>query len=419
LVLPTSSASPLPAGPDARGLLLEAPKRLYRLLDALVGPANEGRDGRDLLRWFLHAFQESLARDLRIRGAFLYGERRRRFRLQERAGDPALAVAPAFDASRPELGPLLGAATSLHLDPAVPSSPAALGLAGPQPAATLRIDEPHGRHLLLLLLEDRAPTEVVEVVLGTLQAVLAARMLQTRLTSTVRAATEIQRGLLPETPPPFPGFDLAAHSAPAEEVGGDFFDLLPLSGEVLGLAVGDASGHGFPAALVARDVVTGLRMGADGEMKVTTMLSRLNGVLHRSGPSRGFVSLFYGELDPGGALFYVNAGHPPALLVGAGGVEALWSGDTVLGPFPDVSFRRRVAHLERGSILVVVSDGILERLDAAGEMFGSERLREVVLAHRRHPAAKILAAIFRAAGRFGQDAPFEDDATALVVRRER
>src|SRR6185503_5413690 len=95
-------------------------------------------------------------------------------------------------------------------------------------------------------------------------------------------AAEIQQSLLVEQAPDFAGYEIAFRSIPAEEVGGDFCDFNVLDNDILGLAIGDASGHGLPAALLVRDVVIGMRMGIERELKVAPVLTKLNRVIHRS-----------------------------------------------------------------------------------------------------------------------------------------
>ena len=185
----------------------------------------------------------------------------------------------------------------------------------------------------------------------------------------------IQQSLLVEEPPPFAGYEIAARSVPAEEVGGDFFDFLPFDDELLGLAIGDASGHGLPAALLVRDVVTGLRMGIEKDLKIAQVFARLNRVIHRSNLT-AFISVFYGELEASGNIVYINAGHPPPLIFSKKGpVTGLATGGTVIGPLPEARFLHGHARLDPGDVLVLCTDGILERRNPDGEFFGEERLR--------------------------------------------
>jgi sigma-B regulation protein RsbU (phosphoserine phosphatase) len=208
----------------------------------------------------------------------------------------------------------------------------------------------------------------------------------------------------------------------AEEVGGDFYDFHDFDGEMLGVAIGDASGHGLPAALLVRDVVTGLRMGIEKELKVATVFAKLNRVIHRSNLSSRFISVFYAELEADGNLVYVNAGHPPPLIFthekdGQALTLELTIGGTVIGPLPEVEFRRGFARLRSGEVLVMCTDGILERRDAKGEFFGEDRLKAEVREGLGGTADQILDRLFGAAFSFGLERAWEDDATLVVVRR--
>jgi sigma-B regulation protein RsbU (phosphoserine phosphatase) len=212
------------------------------------------------------------------------------------------------------------------------------------------------------------------------------------------------------------GDELAARSVPAEEVGGDFYDFHPFADDLMGLAIGDASGHGLPAALLVRDVVTGLRVGFERELKIASVMAKLNRVIHKSALSSRFVSVFYGELEGTGSLIYVNAGHPPPQIFSGERIVSLDIGGTVVGALPDVQFRRGVAHLDPGDVLVMCTDGILERRGKGGEL-GNDGVREVVRAHRGASAQELLEALFAAAEDHGAGRPWEDDASAVVVRR--
>jgi sigma-B regulation protein RsbU (phosphoserine phosphatase) len=238
-----------------------------------------------------------------------------------------------------------------------------------------------------------------------------------RLRGGLTEAARIQQSLLVEEPPPFAGYDIAARSVPAEEVGGDFFDFLPFDDELLGLAIGDASGHGLPAALLVRDVVTGLRMGLEKDLKIAQVFARLNRVIHRSNLSSRFVSVFYGEVEAGGNILYVNAGHPAPLLLANGQFMGLATGGTVIGPLPEARFRHGLAKLEPGNVLVLCTDGILERRSREGEFFGEERLKAAVKEAAAGRAAEILDHVFKACSEFSRRRSWEDDATLVVVRR--
>jgi sigma-B regulation protein RsbU (phosphoserine phosphatase) len=258
--------------------------------------------------------------------------------------------------------------------------------------------------------------ETIEFSLNAIRNALSYRLEHEWLRADLEETRTIQRSLFPDRIPEFPGYEIAARAETTEVVGGDFYDFIPLDEEVMGIAVGDASGHGLPAALLVRDVVTGLRMGVEKDMKITPALRKLNAVIHRSTLSTKFVSLFYGELERNGNFMYVNAGHNPPFLVLERGVFRLDVGGSVLGPLPGIRFKRGFAHLDKGGLLVAFSDGIIERANRKGEEFGEERLQDVILKNRDLSAKEILDAIFRAAQDHSRSR-WEDDATVVVVRR--
>jgi sigma-B regulation protein RsbU (phosphoserine phosphatase) len=164
-------------------------------------------------------------------------------------------------------------------------------------------------------------------------------------------------------------------------------------------------------------------MGIEKDLKIVHVFAKLNRVIHRSRLSSRFVSIFYAELEADGNLVYVNAGHPPPILFfrtpkeGQSPDQELSVGGTVVGPLPEVRFRRGFARLRPGEVLVLCTDGILERPDSSGEFFGTERLRRVVRDNAGASARRILDGIYEAVAAHGGDRPWDDDATVVVVER--
>jgi len=271
-------------------------------------------------------------------------------------------------------------------------------------------------------IEEGAEVNEVMLTLNALRYAIAHRLKELSLEGQIREARDIQLSLLPQSAPSFPGYEVAGRSEPAETVGGDIYDLIAVDEHLLGVAIGDASGHGLPAALQARDVITGLRMGVEKDLKVTSVMQRLNRVIHRSGLTSRFVSLFYGELEPSGNFVYVNAGHDPVLLLRSdGGTEQLRSTGIVMGPLAEAKYRRELVHLEPGDVLLLYTDGAVERLDARNdEEFGMDRLEKVT---RRALAsgdglAELPGRILEDVRAFGGGAPLADDVTIVLVRRD-
>ncbi len=256
------------------------------------------------------------------------------------------------------------------------------------------------------------------ILVEAFRLVLGQRLVESSLSGILEQAAAIQRSLLPDPLPEFPGFDLAARSVSADAVGGDVFDVLPLAPEAIAFSIADASGHGLPAALEARDVVVGLRMGAARHMKIDATVEKLNGILCRETLSSRFVSLVYGELEADGRFQFVNAGHPYPIVVSARGARAFPESGLVLGVSPNVRHRVQHGAIEPGEVLVLVTDGILEARSPQGEEFGASGVASVVRALIEKPAAWIVSALFEALTDHSREMSPADDATVLVIRRE-
>lgn len=259
-----------------------------------------------------------------------------------------------------------------------------------------------------------------EQILYSLTAVRHAvnlRLRQQELRSTLEEARTIQESLLPVAPPSFDGYDIAGRSRPTEIVGGDLFDYLPLSPNLLGVAIADASGHGLPAALLARDVITGLRVGMDEDLKVVRVVERLNRVIHRAALSSRFISLFYGEFERNGTLIYCNAGHNPPILLRRGAFRMLLRGGLVLGPNPAATYAKGHARLRDGDLAALYTDGLVEAANPQGRRFGVPRLKRTLLELDGADAATIVEGVFETVDAFREGAPPQDDMTLTIVRK--
>lgn len=240
-----------------------------------------------------------------------------------------------------------------------------------------------------------------------------------RLADVLNEARRIQTSLLPRRVPRFGPFELAARSEPVDVVGGDFYDFIPMSDKIQGIAIADSSGHGLPAALQVRDIHMGLRMGLSRDFKIVRTVERMNHIIHHGTLTRRFVSMFYGELEQNGLFIYVNAGHPaPLFLDNNGRVRELRAGGPVLGPLPDASYTRGFVNLKPGSLVVMVTDGILEAHGGADgdQEFGKPRLLESVTENQTGSAKQIVDAIFAAVDTFVEGRAPDDDRTALVIK---
>jgi sigma-B regulation protein RsbU (phosphoserine phosphatase) len=238
-----------------------------------------------------------------------------------------------------------------------------------------------------------------------------------RMEEVFREARKIQASILPRRAPSFPPFDMAGRTEPMDRVAGDFFDMIPITDKILGLAIADVSGHGLPAALQVRDVHMGLRMGMARDFKIVRTVERLNQIIHKSTLTSRFVALFYGELELNGTFIYVNAGHvPPFHLQADGGHRFLEEGGPVLGPLSDATYERGFVKMRSGDLLVLFTDGIVEAChQGSGEELGAERLLEVTRELRGRKPAEVVEGIFRHVEEWTGGTPPDDDRTVLVV----
>jgi sigma-B regulation protein RsbU (phosphoserine phosphatase) len=243
------------------------------------------------------------------------------------------------------------------------------------------------------------------------------RLFSEAVNTDLEQAALIQKSLLPSEAPDIPGYEIACRSEATEIVGGDFFDYFIHDENIFGVAVGDASGHGVPAALLVRDVVIGLRMGLEKNMKMLHTFQKLNKVIYRSTFSSRFVSLFYGEFETDGHLIYVNAGHPMPFLVKGDRVDHLSATGLIIGALPEINLFRSFARMQQDSVLVLYSDGMFERENLKEEQFGIDRLKRLTIQYQHKSAQEIVDLIYEAVHEYGNRHKWDDDVTLMVIKR--
>jgi serine phosphatase RsbU (regulator of sigma subunit) len=238
-----------------------------------------------------------------------------------------------------------------------------------------------------------------------------------RIEQELRTARAIQHAFLPKEVPALPGWQIIPYYQPAREVGGDFYDFLPLADGRLGLAIGDVTGKGVPAALVMATVHTMLRAAVPGLASPAEVLARVNDLLCDEIPPGMFVTCFYAVVDPpSGRLRYANAGHDPPYRQHAGGAAELWATGMPLGMLSDTRYEEHEATLAPGERLLFYSDGLVEAHNAEREMFGSPRLR--TLLDERADAAPLVDVLLDELRRFtGEGWEQEDDVTMVTLQR--
>ena len=238
-----------------------------------------------------------------------------------------------------------------------------------------------------------------------------------RVRDELEVARELQAALLPRDMPVVPGWSFAHSYRTANEVGGDYYDLMPLPDGRIALIVGDASGHGMAAGLVMAIANATLKTALDLDPSPERVAALLNRAICRIGTKRTFMSIFYAVLDPAtGALEYVCAGHPfPLLRRQDGRIEELGCGGLPLGIRERLPLKSATVALQPGDLLVFYTDGLAEAIDAAGSAFSYDRIAEL-LQEGGAPWSihdRTLAAFDHHIG----DEPLRDDLTLMVTSR--
>ncbi len=239
------------------------------------------------------------------------------------------------------------------------------------------------------------------------------------LKNDLEIARDIQKAMLPRGLYADRGLEAFGLTRPANTVGGDFYDVLPLPDGRLLVALGDVAGKGSPAALLMALLLAMLRTLVDEGLEPAPLVERLNVQICRHAPASRFITLLFIILDPRtGDVTSVNAGHLPGLIRRRTGViERLSEGGVALGMFEQSRYVAQHGRLEPGDLLVLYSDGITEAEDPQGVPFDEEGLCALVDAHAEAPLTDTGRAIFSAVERHARDVRFADDLTILLARR--
>ncbi len=394
------------------------PKEFYRKLDSLLSKINMVNSGSDFLFTIVNELGITFGDDLHIG----------RGRVYEKNGEEYELVSPLSHFENIDIEATL--LINSELVQSVLNSKTyifdnfvsnTLSKGKPQKVytipAAIEVHNQEQSWILLFELKSGWIREEIEFCLNAVRNIFNYRLQSESMKNEYEQALIIQKSLLPTISPEISGYQIAGKSQQAELVGGDIFDYYKLNEEEFGFCIGDASGHGIPAALVARDVIVGLRMGLENQTRMVHTLKKLNRVIYQGGLSAKFISLFYAEIEANGNMFYVNAGHPPPILVYENIVKELESTGMVFGALPDIDLRRAYANIQKGSLLAMFSDGVIERMNKKGEEFGTSFLKEVIIKNKDLDAEGVLNAIFIAADTFGDNKKWKDDATVVVIKR--
>jgi len=232
----------------------------------------------------------------------------------------------------------------------------------------------------------------------------------------IAEAKAIQEKLLPREIPQMPGYEIATAWQSARLVGGDYFDILPLDDQTLGICIADVAGKGMPAALLMSNLQAAVRGLSSLSIAPDLLCSRLNSIVYRNTESDRFITFFYAHLDGSTRrLAYVNAGHnAPFVVRSDGSHERLRDGGAVLGVFASRNYEMGSAQLSAGDRVILFTDGVTEACNPAGEEFGEARLLRLLEDHRTLSANELQGKIIAVVAEFS-GGRWQDDATLLVL----
>ena len=256
--------------------------------------------------------------------------------------------------------------------------------------------------------------------LAMLRDALESRDKLVALQNELELARNMQQSILPTEFPASGAWQIFANMEPARDVGGDFYDVLNLVDNKVGIAIADVSGKGVPAALFMMSSRTLLKGAAIGRSKPHEVLREVNQLLYENNETAMFVTVFFAIYNPeNGELVYANGGHNPPIVVHADGssAEIPESSGIALGMVPDFEYEMNSIVLAPGDTAVLYTDGVTEAENVRQEQFGMGRLQGLMAETPPADAEGATSAIFKAVRGFAGDAPQFDDITCLTLHR--
>jgi sigma-B regulation protein RsbU (phosphoserine phosphatase) len=240
-----------------------------------------------------------------------------------------------------------------------------------------------------------------------------------RIEADLAQAARIQKDLLPKESPKLAGLDISGVNVPCYEIGGDYYDFVPIDADRLGIVIADVSGKGISASLLMASLRAALLAEIRPDYDLGRMAARLSDFVHKSSSPTGFVTFFFGEIDRRTAeVRYVNAGHNPPFIMDLDGRRRdLESTGFPLGMFLGAVYEARTARLAPGELAVLFTDGIPEAQNEQGKEYGDGRLAALVRESRALSAADICRKVLGDVQGFASGTEPCDDITLVVVKR--
>ncbi len=242
-----------------------------------------------------------------------------------------------------------------------------------------------------------------------------------RLERELDLARRIQQRLLPKAPPAVPGFDLAGWNRPADQTGGDCYDMHVLDDHRVALMIADATGHGIGPALIVSQCRSLMRATVDATDDLTRLAAKVNRLLSADLPTDRFVTTCYGLLDPAqSTLNYFSAGHGPLIFrrAATGDIQSLPATGLPMGILSDAEYPLAdTVRFQPGDLFLMLTDGFTEWARPDGRQYGDERLIAFIARHTDLPCSKLIQALVDDVQRFAAGTPQADDLTAVLIKR--
>ena len=286
-----------------------------------------------------------------------------------------------------------------------------------------------GDFLGVLYMDSRRPAafskldrQILDVLAGDAASILDnARLVERererqRLEQEINIARDIQQALLPRDFREYPHLAVTGFNLPCLAVGGDYFDVFPLSDGRTAFLIADVSGKGLGAAILTtmlQGALSGMTLGIDP----ASVFNHVNRFLCDHSEVGRYATMFFGTLDQEGHLEFINAGHPSPILIRRGAAEeAFTEGSYPVGLVPEAEYTAVCLKLEPGDTLVLFSDGVTEAMDPDEQMFGIARLKELLTGQLECPLEQLQKCVLEAVENFARGAHQADDLTLLIVR---
>jgi sigma-B regulation protein RsbU (phosphoserine phosphatase) len=293
----------------------------------------------------------------------------------------------------------------------------------------IKIDDHRYYEYILALNSDKVDNEL-RLNLAIIATALTSQINQRRssasafnLKANIDKARELQKSILPEHEHHFGNYEIYGVTDPAEIVSGEFFDYIEAGkeGERLGIVIGDAASKGVGAAAEAMYISGALRMASSFEIKITSLMRRMNKLVNKIFEDDKFASLFYGELlmHKSGLFLYANAGHNPPIFYKAatGETELLDTTGPLLGPAPNAPYYIESINFQKNDILLLFSDGITETADTKFIQYGDERLINKLKKVSSLSPKEIVISILEDVVKYSKNGSYTDDKTLVVIKK--